>query len=87
MIRTHILPALGNVKVADVDHKTIAALHSRITKRGTPTRANAVKRLLSKMFSLSILLGIPHRQSVRRGGDEPGAAPRAVPVTGRGWVG
>ena len=57
MIRTHILPALRNVKVADVDHKTIAALHSRITKRGTATRANAVKRLLSKMFSLSILWG------------------------------
>ena len=57
MIRVHILPALGNVKVADVDHKTVAALHSKITKRGTPTRANAVKRLLSKMFSLSIRWG------------------------------
>jgi len=57
MLRVQILPALGKVKVADVDHKTVAALHSTITKRGTPTRANAVKRLLSKMFSLSIRWG------------------------------
>ena len=57
IIRVHVLPALGKLKVADVDHKTVAALHSKITKRGTPTRANAVKRLLSKMFSLSIRWG------------------------------
>ena len=41
IIRVHVLPALGKVKVADIDHKTIAALHSKITKSGTPTRANA----------------------------------------------
>ena len=51
------LPALGKVKVADIDHKAVAALHSKITKRGTPTRANAVKRLLSKKSSLSIRWG------------------------------
>ena len=57
IIRVHVLPALGKFKVADIDHKAVAALHSKITKRGTPTRANAVKRLLSKMFSLSIRWG------------------------------
>ena len=36
LLRVQILPALKNVKVADVDHQTVAALHSKITKRGTP---------------------------------------------------
>jgi integrase len=49
-----VLPALGNIKVADVRPGHIEALHHKVTKAGSPTMANRVVSCLSKMFSLAI---------------------------------
>jgi integrase len=56
MIAKRILPALGAIKVADVTFADIDGLHRKITRGGTPIRANRVAALLSKMFSLAIKL-------------------------------
>ena len=56
MIAKRILPALGAIKVADVTFSDIDGLHRKITRGGTPIRANRVLALLSKMFSLAIKL-------------------------------
>ena len=53
MIKLYILPQLGDMKVAEVTHSDITALHRKITKAGKSTRANAVKRLLTTMFNLA----------------------------------
>jgi integrase len=53
MIAAYILPALKNVKVADVDFSRVSKLHRDITRDGKPYRANRVLALLSKMFSLA----------------------------------
>jgi integrase len=55
MIKLYILPDLGKWKVADVNHAAVSALHQKVTKAGKVARANAVRRLLSKMFNLAIL--------------------------------
>src|SRR5262249_39722688 len=57
MAKLYILPALGDVKITDAHHAEIADLHRKITKAGKATRANAVRRLLSKMFKLAMLWG------------------------------
>jgi hypothetical protein len=54
MIKSFIIPALGSTKVADVTYSDIDRLHRKITKSGTPFRANRCVSLLSKMFSLAI---------------------------------
>ena len=56
MIAKRILPALGAIKVSDVTFSDIDGLHRKITRGGTPIRANRVAALLSKMFSLAIKL-------------------------------
>jgi integrase len=54
MIANEILPAMRNLKVAEVTFSDIDGLHRKITKRGSPYRANRVVAVLSKMFSLAI---------------------------------
>ena len=54
MLRQWIVPELGKKKVAAVRPVDIEELHTKITKFGTPMRANRTMALLSKMFSLSI---------------------------------
>jgi integrase len=54
LIRIWIRPELGNRKVADIRHADIDALHRKITAHGTPTRANRVVSLISKMLSLAV---------------------------------
>lgn len=56
MWKTYVLPSLGNVKVADVTHTDIDALHRRISK-GKPVRANRVIEVVRKGFSLAIRWG------------------------------
>jgi integrase len=46
---------LRHAKVADLGHADIAALHRKVTKTRGPYRANRVRALLSKMFSLAIV--------------------------------
>jgi integrase len=55
-IRTDILPALGNAKVAAVTHADVDAFHHRLSAR-VPVHANRVLALLSKMFSLAVRWG------------------------------
>ena len=50
-IDRHIVPALGTVAVRDVRSKDVIALHQRICN--TPSMANHVVSILSKMFSLA----------------------------------
>ena len=53
MIDAIVLPALGAVKVADVTHDDVAALHRKITRQGKPYVANRLLSVLSKMFAAS----------------------------------
>lgn len=52
MIGKIIVPKLGKLKVADVRHADIDALHRKL--KATPYRANRVAALLSKIFNLAI---------------------------------
>lgn len=54
MLRSWILPALGNKKAASIRPADIEALHGKVTRNGGPIRANRVVALLSKMFSLAV---------------------------------
>jgi integrase len=56
-IAVDIVPAIGRMKVAGVSYTDIDALHCAITGRGSPTHANRVLALLSRMFSLAIKWG------------------------------
>jgi integrase len=57
-IAVDIVPAIGRMKVANVAYADIDALHRKITARGSPTHANRVLALLSRMFSLAIRWGL-----------------------------
>jgi integrase len=52
MIRTHVIPALGDKLVSAVGKRDIVKLHNSL--KATPYEANRVRSLLSKMFSLAI---------------------------------
>jgi integrase len=54
MLRMWILPALGSKKVVEVRAADIEDVHTKVTKAGSPIRANRCVALLSKMFSLSV---------------------------------
>ena len=53
MVRQHVVPRLGRLRVDAVRRTDIEAMHRSISG-STPTRANRVLALLSKMFSLAI---------------------------------
>jgi integrase len=59
MLHNHIRPHFGShIKVADVVFKHIDDLHRKVTKGGSPRRANTVVAVLSKMFGLAIRWGM-----------------------------
>ncbi len=49
--RRHILPRMGNLKVADVDHDDASALH--LAMKATPVNANRALEVLTKAFTLA----------------------------------
>ena len=51
MLRKHIVPALGERLVADVDHKDILAFHNKLHRM--PTVANRAADILVKTFNLA----------------------------------
>ena len=55
LVKAHILSEFGNYKVLDVSRTDIASLHSKLSE--TPTHANRVLQVASKMFSLAELWG------------------------------
>jgi integrase len=50
MVEKDVIPALGSLRVAEVDHEQVAALHTKLTKRG-PIMANRVVEIVSTMFT------------------------------------
>jgi integrase len=70
-----ILPRLGKLKLRDIDHATIDALHRDITMiRCTPVRANRTVETLRKAFNLAIRWSwCEHNPAsgVRRNPEEP----------------
>ena len=56
LLRGHILPALGDVPVAEVRREHVAALHHALRER--PAAANGARFVLSKMFSLAEAWGL-----------------------------
>ena len=52
----HLLPALGGVRLGQVGRERVADLHYRLHK--TPTMANKVLDLLSRLFNMAELWGI-----------------------------
>lgn len=53
MIRLHILPRLGHVRVADVDHAAAKGMHDAITRDSGPVGANRVRAMLSVLMQLA----------------------------------
>lgn len=51
MAKKHILPKIGNIKVADVTRRDIEELHNSV--KDSPYQANRVRSLLSKMMNLA----------------------------------
>ena len=51
MLRKHIVPALGERLVADIEHKDILAFHNKLHRM--PTVANRAADILVKMFNLT----------------------------------
>src|SRR5262249_21772606 len=49
-----ILPALGARKVEEIRIADVEALHRKVTKAGSPVRANHCVATLSKMLSLAV---------------------------------
>jgi integrase len=54
LIEAEIRPALGSLKVAEVDFTRVDRLHRKITSRGKLYRANRCIAVLSRMFSMAI---------------------------------
>lgn len=52
-LKNHVLPALGRMKVIEVDYEHVAALHQKLGAEGKKGAANRVIALLSKMFNLA----------------------------------
>lgn len=50
MVEKDVRPALGSLRVAEVDLETISNLHAKLTKRG-PTLANRVLEIVSAMLT------------------------------------
>jgi len=73
-----ILPRLGKLKLSDIDHAAVDALHRDITTiRGTPVRANRTVETLRKAFNLAIRWNWCERNpasGVRRNPEEPPSA-------------
>jgi integrase len=65
MLRDHILPRLGKIKVANVKQSDVAALHRRMST--IPYRANRVLAVVSKMFNIA--------EHPDQGWREPGTSP------------
>jgi len=61
LLRNHILPALGEVPVAEVEREHVAALHHALRDR--PATANGARFVLSKMFALAEAWGLRPKHS------------------------
>ena len=56
MLRLHILPELGALRLGEVDRSHVSALHHGL--RATPSRANQAVGVFSKMFKLAVAWGM-----------------------------
>jgi integrase len=69
-IEKWLRPALGRMKVDDVTHDDVKAVHADITAKGSPITANRTVALLSKVFSLALTW-----QVVTEAGKQPWRSP------------
>lgn len=53
LLRLHILPHVGKIKVVDLRHQDVERLHAAVMKAG-PYRANRAVAVLSKMLALAV---------------------------------
>ena len=56
LLRLHILPELGGLKLTEIDRSHVSALHHRL--RDMPTQANKSVGVFSKMFKLAVAWGM-----------------------------
>ena len=56
LLRLHILPALGDLKLTEVDRSHVSALHHGL--RASPSRANHSVGMVSRMFKLAMAWGM-----------------------------
>ena len=56
LLRLHILPELGALRLGEVDRSHVSALHYRL--RDTPNQANKSVGIFSKMFKLAVAWGM-----------------------------
>ncbi len=70
MIERHLRPALGRLKVDEVTHADIKAVHEAVTASGSPIAANRAVALISKVFSLATTWEV-----VTEAGRQPWRAP------------
>ena len=56
LLRLHILPELGALKLTDVDRSHVSALHYRL--RDKPNQANQAVGVFSRMFKLAVAWGM-----------------------------
>jgi integrase len=54
LLRVHLLPALGKLRVSEVRFADCDALHRKITKSGSPVAANRTHSLLRVLFNYAI---------------------------------
>ena len=86
MLAKHIVPALGKLKVAEVERKHILAFHYELREK--PTVANRALEMLVKMFNLAEAWDLrpPGKNPCRfRAPVQGAAAARAVPHPGGTW--
>lgn len=86
-LRLQILPELGDLRISEVDHSCVSALHYKLRDR--PSQANRVVDVLSRMLRLTEAWGMsPSRRnpcrSVRRYREAPGTVFFPLTNTG-GW--
>ena len=55
-LENHVIPRLGNRRVADIERADIVALHHEL--RATPYQANRTVQILSRFFTLSEIWGL-----------------------------
>ncbi|MGO9264366.1 MAG: tyrosine-type recombinase/integrase [Candidatus Binataceae bacterium] len=55
IIKSELVPAWGNWKVADIERKDVIALLDKIVERGAGVMANRTRALISKIYNFAIL--------------------------------
>ena len=80
LLRKHVLPALGQLRVQDVTRDHIAKMHAAITATGAKRRANAALAWPGRVVCGGGALAAAPRQSVPRCRQAPSPSPIRAPI-------